>query len=96
MGTIPQAGIKPAGLPLWGTVVCTPDAIMLFTVNSLFLVFSIRKNMLDIGYFGVEFNAFSPRLALHEGRCLTYRAFNKMPLTQLLALVRAHFIIQMI
>ena len=25
---IAQAGIKPASLPLWGTVVCTPDNVV--------------------------------------------------------------------
>ena len=31
MWDIPQVGIKPSGLPLWGTVVCAPDTIMLLT-----------------------------------------------------------------
>lgn len=60
MCDMPQAGIKPAGLPLWGTVVCSPPD------NTTLLEFTSRVyfNTKISSILKMNFSALHPRPAL--------------------------------
>lgn len=90
-------------LPPWGTLVCTPDItiVVCFHMQNLinFTYCLTRKyveNMLILTFLVQELHVYFPRLALHEKRYAAYHEFTEMPLTQLLALMQAHFAVQKI